>query len=84
MAAWSLFNTIVLIAVSVLPTVLGLATYYYLAAALVGGAWFLWRAIVFMRPEGRDVAARKLFLSSIGYLPLVLIALVADRLIFVA
>lgn len=81
-AAWSLFNTIVLVIVSVLPTILGLATYYYLAAALAGGAWFLWRAIVFMRPQNRDVAARKLFFTSIGYLPLVLCALVADRMLF--
>ena len=42
---------------------------------------FLWRAIVFLRPDARDVAARKLFLASITYLPLVLGALVADRLI---
>ncbi|HTO05061.1 MAG TPA: heme o synthase [Opitutus sp.] len=81
-AAWSLFNTIVLVIVSVLPTVLGLATYYYLAAAIIGGVWFLWRAIVFMRPETRDVAARKLFFTSIGYLPLVLCSLVADRMLF--
>jgi protoheme IX farnesyltransferase len=81
-AAWSLINTVVLVIVSVLPTFLGLATYYYLAAAVGGGAWFLWRAIVFTRPVGRDIAARKLFFTSIGYLPLVLCALVADRLIF--
>jgi heme o synthase len=81
-AAWSLINTIVLVIVSVLPTVLGLTTYYYLAAAIAGGAWFLWRAIVFTRPVNRDIAARKLFLTSIGYLPLVLCSLVADRMIF--
>jgi protoheme IX farnesyltransferase len=82
-AVWSLVNTIALVVVSVLPTVLGLATLYYLVAAVVGGVWFLWRACGFLRPETRDVAARKLFFTSIGYLPLVLGALVTDRMIFI-
>lgn len=81
-AAWSLINTVVLVIVSVLPTILGLTTYYYLVVAIAGGVWFLWRAIAFTRPLNRDIAARKLFLTSIGYLPLVLCALVADRMIF--
>ena len=81
-AAWSLFATLALVTVSVLPTVYGLASRFYLGAAAVCGAWFIWRAIRFLRAEGRDQAARKLFLASITYLPLVLIALVADRLIF--
>lgn len=80
-AAWSLVNTIALVAVSLLPVVLGLATKAYGIAAVLLGAWFLWRAIVFLRPETRDIAARKLFLTSIAYLPLVLGALVADRLL---
>jgi protoheme IX farnesyltransferase len=81
-ALWSLMNTVALVVVSVLPSVLGLASPYYLIAALLGGLWFLFRAFAFMRAEGRDQAARKLFFASIGYLPLVLCALVADRLIF--
>lgn len=80
-ALWSLVNTVALVVVSVLPVYLGLATKYYGAFAALCGAWFLWCAIVFMRAEGRDVAARKLFRVSITYLPLVLGALVADRLI---
>jgi len=82
-AVWSLINTILLVALSVLPQILGLTTWVYTAVAALCGAWFLWRAIVFLRPDGRDHAARKLFLCSIAYLPLVLCALVADRLIFV-
>lgn len=80
-AVWSLVNTFALVVVSLLPVALGLATKAYGLAAAVFGAWFLWRAIVFLHPEGRDVAARKLFFASIGYLPLVLGALVADRLL---
>jgi protoheme IX farnesyltransferase len=81
-SGWSLVNTAALVLVTLLPTWLGLTSYWYFAAAAAGGAWFLWRAVRFLRAEGRDLAARKLFLTSIGYLPLVLGALVADRLIF--
>jgi heme o synthase len=82
-AAWSFVNTIALVIVSLLPVVLGHATKAYGLAAALGGAWFMWRAIVFLHHEGRDVAAKKLFYASIIYLPLVLGALVADRLIFI-
>ena len=81
-AAWAFVNTIALVALSLLPVALGLTSQWYGAAAAAGGAWFLWRAVVFLRAEGRDVAARKLFLASITYLPLVLGALVADRVAF--
>lgn len=82
-AAWSLITTVALVAVSLLPVVFNLASKAYGLAAAGLGAWFLWRAIVFLRPESRDPAARKLFLTSIAYLPLVLAALVADRLLAV-
>lgn len=81
-AAWSLINTLALLAVSLLPSWMGLATWAYGGAAALLGAWFLWRASCFLRAEGRDQSARKLFLTSIAYLPLALGALVADRLIF--
>jgi protoheme IX farnesyltransferase len=81
-AAWSLVNAILLLTVSVLPTFLGLASIYYVIVAGLAGLWFVWKAIIFLRPAGRDVAARKLFFASIIYLPIVLIALVVDRLIF--
>lgn len=81
-AIWSLINAAALLVVSLLPVALKLATLAYGIAAALCGGWFLWRAIVFLRPEARDRAARKLFYASIIYLPLVLGALVADRLIF--
>jgi protoheme IX farnesyltransferase len=83
-AGWALINTVALIVVSVLPAALGLAGRCYLGVTLLLGAWFLWRAVAFIRAENRDLAARKLFLTSIAYLPLQLGALVADRLIFSA
>ena len=82
-AVWSLINTGALFVVTVLPHFLGLTTWFYLACAVLTGAWFLWRAIVFLRPTGRDAAAKKLFFCSITYLPILLGALVADRLLFV-
>ncbi len=80
-AAWSLINTVALVVVSLLPVALGYATWAYGLAAAVCGAWFLGRALLFLRPQGRDGAARKLFFTSIAYLPIVLGALVADRLL---
>ena len=81
-AWWSLVNTVFLLGVSLLPSLLGLATWYYGVVAGLAGLWFLSRAARFLRPVGRDASARRLFLASITYLPLLLIALVADRLIF--
>jgi protoheme IX farnesyltransferase len=78
-AIWSLINTVALLVASVLPVVLHLATFAYGAVAVITGAAFLWRAIVFLRPERRDIAARKLFFASIIYLPIALGALVVDR-----
>jgi protoheme IX farnesyltransferase len=80
-AAWSLINAIALVIVSLLPVFLQLASLAYGVAATAAGAWFIWRAIAFTRAATRDAMARKLFLASILYLPLVLGALVADRLL---
>jgi protoheme IX farnesyltransferase len=80
-SAWSLVAALLLVASSLLPVYLGLATAWYGAAAAAAGLWILFRAIAFLKADGRDAAARKLFLASIAYLPLELAALVADRLI---
>lgn len=81
-ARWSLINTAALVAVSVLPFFLGLASGFYLGVSVLLGIWFLWCALAFLRADTREVTARKLFLCSIIWLPLQLGALVADRLIF--
>ena len=80
-AAWSFINTLALVVVSLLPVAFGFATRWYGAVAAAGGVWFICRAAAFLRSAGRDLSARKLFLTSIAYLPLVLGALVADRMI---
>jgi heme o synthase len=74
--------TVLLVASTVWPTVLGYCTWYYFGGAMVLGLWFLKSAFIFLNPEKRDTEARRLFFISIIYLPLVLGLLVADRFIF--
>jgi heme o synthase len=80
-AWWSFIATLCLVGMSLLPPLLGLATACYATVAAAVGAWFLWRAAAFLRPGGRDAAARRLFHFSLAYLPLLLGALVVDRLL---
>jgi protoheme IX farnesyltransferase len=86
-----------LLPVSVLPTALDAAGGWYAAAALALGAWLLGAAAAFAsptvfdrrgaswtvldRPSLLNPAARRLLLTSVAYLPLLLLALVADRLV---
>lgn len=74
--------TVLLVAASGLPTLLGYCSWYYFAGAALLGLWILKSAIVFLNPAKRETEARRLFLISIAYLPLLLGLLVADRLIF--
>lgn len=68
-----------LLAASVAPYALGLAGRGYLAVALALGGAFL--ALSVSAARALDAAsARRVFLASLAYLPLVLGALVADRL----
>lgn len=83
-ARWSLINTVAVVALCLLPCFLGLATVGYGVVTALLGAWFLARAVAFTRPAARDAAARKLFLCSVGWLPLQLGALVIDRVYFIA
>ena len=74
--------TVLLVAASVLPTLLGYCSWYYFTCAGALGIWILKSAIIFLNPEKRETEARRLFLISIAYLPLLLGLLVADRYIF--
>jgi protoheme IX farnesyltransferase len=65
--------------VSLMPTLLGLAGGAYIAVATILGGGLLALSARFARDRSR-VAARRLFLFSIIYLPLLWGALVADRL----
>jgi len=78
-AQQSVSHTLALLVASLAPVVLHLAGSMYLVAALVLGSFYLWCAIQFGRKL--DVpSAKKLFFASIIYLPLLLIALVANKL----
>lgn len=79
-AAWqSLLFTVAMVVSSLVPAYLGLTTaWFYPVVAGACGAYFLKRAVDFMKPENRDVVARKLFFASIAYLPVVLVALLVD------
>ena len=64
--------------VSLLPAVIGLAGPAYLAAATVLGVMFIWLSGRFANVRTTS-SARTLFVFSIAYLPLLLGALVTDR-----
>jgi protoheme IX farnesyltransferase len=74
--------TVLLVASAALPTLLGYCSWYYFAFAAALGLWILRSAILFLNPDRRETEARRLFLISIAYLPLLLAALVADRMYF--
>ena len=74
--------TVLLVAASTLPTLLGYCTWYYFTFAVALGLWILKSAFVFLNPAKRETEARRLFFISIGYLPLLLGLLVADRFVF--
>jgi protoheme IX farnesyltransferase len=68
-----------LILVTMIPALAGLAGYYYLAGALASGLCFLCYGVLFARV--RDfVAARRLFVISVFYLPILMTLLVADKI----
>lgn len=79
---WTFIWTVLLVTSSLMPTLLGYCTWYYGAAAALLGLWFLRAAFQFLDPARRETVARRVFLISITYLPLLLAALVADRMIF--
>ncbi len=78
-AQQSVSHTLGLLIVSLTPVVLHFAGRIYLGAALLLGSFYLWRAIQFARRLDGP-SAKQLFFASIIYLPLLLIALVANKL----
>lgn len=81
-ARWSFANSVALVIVCLLPQPLGLASLFYTLVTGLLAVWFIARAAAFLNPAGRDQNARKLFFTTIGWLPLQLGALVADRFLF--
>jgi len=79
-AAQSVIFTLALVAVSLLPVVLDPGAWPYGVVAIALGAWFFRAALRFARTRSR-VTARRLMLQSIAYLPLLLGAMLLDRLL---
>jgi protoheme IX farnesyltransferase len=77
-ATQSISNTLLLVLASLFPFVLGISGKMYLVSAILLGAGFLFCAIQFSR-QLTHARARQLFLASIIYLPLLLTALVLDK-----
>ncbi len=72
-----LLYSVLLIPAALAETVLGGAGVWYAGAAVILGAVMIFLATVLLRDPSRD-GARKVFLASVIYLPLLLMALVAD------
>ena len=71
-------NSLALLVVSLLPTLLGLAGTVYFLAALLLGSGFLWYGIGLAISQSL-AAARRLLLASLIYLPLLLVVMALDR-----
>ena len=63
---------------TLLPVVLGYASWWFGIFALIMGLYMLRPALAFLKADQRDQAARKLFIASICYLPALLVPLVLD------
>jgi protoheme IX farnesyltransferase len=72
--------TLLLIGLSILPVVYKVSGFGYLAGAVIGGLFLLLASWTFLRQRTR-MSARKLFIASNVYLPVVMLLLVANRLI---
>ena len=68
-----------LVPVSFVPTIVGLSGLVYFALASVLGAALVWLAVRFATAR-TDASARALFFGSIIYLPLIWIAMIANKL----
>ncbi|AWT59402.1 MAG: Protoheme IX farnesyltransferase [Candidatus Moanabacter tarae] len=79
----SLVTTILLVTCSLLPTALQFTSIFYSIIAIISGIWFLYYSICFLSRNNRDRAARRLFIVSIAYLPILLGALVVDRIFLI-
>jgi len=73
-----LLYALTLIPVTLLATGIGLTGWMYFAAAAALGAWLAWLAVRLLRRR-TEARARRLFLASVIYLPLLMVVMMADR-----
>ncbi|MEN9592103.1 MAG: Protoheme farnesyltransferase [Gemmatimonadota bacterium] len=79
-ATWSLAYIVLLIGVSLAPWAMGWLGAIYGVPALFANAWFLHCGWQFLVASNRERAARRLFLASLIYLPLVMAGLIIEQL----
>jgi len=72
--------TIMLVLVGIMPTLLGFAGMFYLAAAAVLGAFMLYQGFKLVRAKAEAAAARSVMMASLIYLPAVLLVMVLDKI----
>ena len=77
-ARQSFVFAIALVISTLLPTILGYTSLGFGAVAFITGCYILRPAWLFLIAENRDASARRLFITSIFYLPALLIPLVLD------
>ena len=83
-ALQSILHCLLLLVVSVIPFfIAGATTLFYEILALVAGGFYFKAALHFRQADFKDAPARKLFLASIIYLPLILAVLLVDRWWFI-
>ena len=73
-----LLASLMLVPVGMLATLSGVAGLVYAGVALLCGLWMSWLALAFLRDRS-DVRAKRLFLASLAYLPILLGVMVANR-----
>ncbi|MFN2399947.1 MAG: heme o synthase [Gemmatimonadaceae bacterium] len=73
-------NACALVPISLVPAVLGMTGAPYFFGAMLLSSWFLWVSISAARHHSLQ-GARRLFLASLVYLPVLLTLMVADRII---
>ncbi len=71
-------NCLALLAVGLIPTLIGFAGVVYFFSALALGAMFLWYGVALARSCSRD-AARRLLFASLVYLPVLLAVMAFDK-----
>jgi protoheme IX farnesyltransferase len=70
--------SMVLLPVSLTPAVVGIAGPWYFAGAIVLSSWFVWVGLAAVR-ERSNAVARRLFMTSVWYLPVLLGLMVANK-----
>jgi heme o synthase len=72
------FYTAVLMVFSIMPWLTGITSWVAPLIIMIGGAWFLYKAILFSKTN-QDAQARQLMFASFIYLPVVYVALIIDK-----